>query len=72
MASLTFGRIFKQIRKLKIKVMLMKIRFNHTFLATVGSALILGSIFIHKSPTVAFLGGACFGIIFLDMIRDRK
>jgi hypothetical protein len=50
----------------------MKIRFNHNFLAVVGSALILGSIFIHGSLIASFLGGFCFGIIFFDMYSNRK
>ena len=50
----------------------MKIRFTNPFLATVGTALIIGSIFITKSATLAFVGGSCFGLIFLDIYKSRN
>ena len=50
----------------------MKIRSDYNFLAVVGAALILGSIFINESLITSFLGGFCFGIIFFDMYRNHK
>jgi len=50
----------------------MKIRLTNPFLFVVGTALLLGTIFIHKNPFVAFLGGGCFGLIFLNYKEEKN
>ena len=74
MATWNFGRIFKQLRELKIKVM-GRIRIESrgkNLLAVIGTALILGATFFNGSPVIYFLGSVCFGLIFQDMIFNRK
>ena len=41
-------------------------------LAVIGTALILGAMFFNGSPVIYFLGSGCFGLIFQDMIFNRK
>jgi hypothetical protein len=50
----------------------MKIRFTNPFLLTVGTALVLGSLFINHSVLIAFLGGCCFGLILLNIDEAKK
>jgi len=41
-------------------------------LAVIGTALILGATFFNGSLVIYFLGSCCFGLIFQDMIFNRK
>ena len=41
-------------------------------LAVIGTALILGATFFNGGPVIYFLGSSCFGLIFQDMIFNRK
>ena len=41
-------------------------------LAVTGTALILGAMFFNGNPVIYFLGSGCFGLIFQDMIFNRK
>ena len=50
----------------------MKIRFTNPFLLAVGTALILGSLFINHSVLIAFFGGGCFGLILLNLHEARQ
>ena len=41
-------------------------------LAVIGTSLILGATFFDGGPIIYFLGSGCFGLIFQDMIFNRK
>jgi hypothetical protein len=50
----------------------MKVRFTNPFLFSVGLALIVGAQFLTGSMLSYFLGGACFGLIFLNILEKRN
>jgi hypothetical protein len=51
----------------------MKIRFTNPFLLAVGSALLAGqALFNHDTLVISFLGGACFGLIWLNLREEKK
>jgi hypothetical protein len=49
----------------------MKVRFKNPFLLSVGAALLLGNVF-YPNTLVAFFGGGCFGLIFLNLYESRN
>ena len=49
----------------------MKIRFNDTFLFTVGLAAFIGGYFA-RNPISFFVFGACLGILIRHSIEDFK
>jgi len=46
-------------------------RRGRRLLAVIGTALILGATFFTHSLLAYFLGSACFGLIFKQMIEDK-
>ena len=49
----------------------MKIRFNDTFLFTVGLAFFIGGFFTNSIGSY-FIFGFCFGILIRHIIQDYK
>lgn len=55
-----------------IEFLVVRVRFTNPFLATVGTALGIGSAFLDGGIITSFGFGLCFGLIFLNYLEEKR
>ena len=55
-----------------IEFLVLRVRFTNPFLASVGTALGIGAVFLNGGFLTNFGFGLCFGLIALNYLEDKK